>query len=103
MFFGPPHVPDLRHFFRNGVACGVSSHREWGMASHVGHLGVDAASPHYGRLFVRTPGVALYRMPVELTNEVLLKRWWLGFEGSRPFNYEATLAELLAAADWLGG
>lgn len=86
-------------FYRNGVACAVSCTRE---GAHWGHVGVEPTNRHHGSRYVLAGGVSLYRVVPQIANDVLLRKWWLGFEGSRPYRYDATLAEVMAAADAIG-
>lgn len=67
-----------------------------------GHVGLTPQSPYAGRIFVEASGVRLYKVRMEPTgNPAIDRRWWLGFEGSRPYSFEHTLAELKRAADHL--
>jgi hypothetical protein len=89
----------LYRFHRGSVACALSMTDErvfWG------HLGVNPGTPYHGRLFVNARGVRLYKVTMpETGNPALDDRWWLGFEGSRPYSFDATLEELKIAADFL--
>ncbi len=67
-----------------------------------GHVGLAGTSPFAGMIFVNASGVRLYKVRMEPTgNPAIDRRWWLGFEGSRPYSFDHTLAELKRAADHL--
>ncbi len=87
------------HFHRGNVLCALSkthAHMYWG------HIGVGQASAFHGRIFVNAGGVRLYKVLMSPTgNAAIDRRWWLGFEGTRPYSFDATLDELKIAADFL--
>lgn len=85
------------HFHRGTVLCAMSATP---MRMYWGHVGVTSQSRFTGRIFVKASGVRLYKVLMEPTgNPSIDRRWWLGFEGSRPYSFDHTLAELKRAAD----
>lgn len=87
----------IYRFHRGACACAMSKTRE-----HVfwGHIGLDEDNPHHGKIFVKLGGVAVYRMHMPVTgNAAWDRRWWLGFEGSKPYSFRSTMEELARAAD----
>ena len=83
-------------FFRSGVACALSLTED---GVYWGHIGVEPVSAMHGCIFVNTPSTRLYKVPLMLGNPTLDAKWWFGFEGSRPYSYTATLAQLKQATD----
>jgi hypothetical protein len=87
------------HFHRGSVVCALSTTPA---RLYWDHVGVAASSPFAGRIFVDASGVRLYKVQTEPTgNPSVDRRWWLGFEGTRPYSFDLTLAELKRAADHL--
>lgn len=87
------------HFHRGTVLCAMTT-----TVARVywGHVGLAAGSAHAGRIFVEASGVRLYKVEMPSTgNPAIDRRWWLGFEGTRPYSFEHTLAELKRAVDHL--
>ena len=88
-------------FFRGEIACAITKSEG---ELYWGHVGVTGSSRFYGRLFVNLGSTRLYRVQMATSgNAALDKRWWLGFEGTSPYRFESTLAEVKRAADFLQG
>lgn len=87
------------HFHRGTVLCAMSA---TAARLYWGHVGLAATSPYAGSIFVDAAGVRLYKVRMDPTgNPAIDRRWWLGFEGTRPYSFDLTLAELKRAADHL--
>ncbi|MBM4358779.1 MAG: hypothetical protein FJ096_11810 [Deltaproteobacteria bacterium] len=92
-------VQGIVHFHRGTVLCAMTAtaaQLNWG------HVGVAGTCPFVGRIFVDASGNRLYKIRLAPTgNPAIDRRWWLGFECSRPYSFEHTMAELKRAADHL--
>lgn len=89
------------HFHRGSVLCAVSATPS---GLYWGHVGLGPGSPFSGVIFVEATGVRLYKVRMQPTgNPAIDRRWWMGFEGSFPYSFDKTLAEVKRAADHLHG
>ena len=69
-------------FFRNGHACVVRFDKQ--TDCYWGYIGLEPSHEQFGSTFVNTchAGMSKILPPPELTtNETMMKKWWLGFQG----------------------